>query len=93
MFLAGMVFFACIVVAIWYCAWSFFWGLFIWLFSLRQANTFTYEQAVGFVLSVFFPVILVAILMMFSQVSFPFSTTFLFLLALGYNHLSFYSSK
>ncbi len=82
MIIACVVFFVGSAVAIWYCAWSFFWGLVVWLFALKQKNPFTYEQAVGFVLSVFFPVLLVSIFMMVSLVSFPFSTTILFLLML-----------
>lgn len=87
------VFFVHIMVAIWYCVWSFFWWLVVWLFSRRQKNPFTYEQAVGFVLSVFFPVSIVSILLLVLWVWFPFFMTLLFLLALWYNHLSFYTGS
>lgn len=89
-FLACMVFFTASIVALWYCAWTFFWWLFIWLFSRRQKHPFTYEQAVVFVLSVFFPVSIVSMLLMVLWVWFPFFMTILFLFALWYNHLSFY---
>ncbi len=93
MIIAFMVFFMGIMVAIWYCAWSFFWGLIVWLLSRTSKNPFTYEQAVGFVLSVFFPVFLISILFMIVGISFPFSMTLLFLLMLGYNHLSFHKEQ
>jgi uncharacterized membrane protein len=93
MIIIFMVFFIHIMVAVWYCAWSFFWWFVVWLFSRRQKTPFTYEQAVGFVLSVFFPVMILSFVLMALWVWFPFSMTLLFLLTLGYNHLSFYSES
>ena len=90
MIVAFVIFFIGIAMAIWYCAWSFFWGWMVCLFYLKHKNSFTYEQAVAFVLSVFFPVILLSILLVIAWVSFPFSMTLLFLLMLWYNHLSFH---
>lgn len=87
-----VIFFISLMVAVWYCVWSFFWGLFVWLISRTQKIPFTYEQAVGFVLSVFFPVLLLSFLLMAVWIWFPFFMTVLFLLMLWYNHLSFYKA-
>ncbi len=87
--------FAGIMVAVWYCVWCFFWALFVWLISksASRQNPLQYEQAVGFVFYMFFPVTFIAFILLLAGFSFPFSTTLLFLVADGYNHLSFHPSE
>gem|GEM_PF-5884660 len=46
-------------------AWSFFWGLLVWGFSQNQKIPLTYEESVVFVLSTFFPVFILSMVIIF----------------------------
>lgn len=89
---ACMILFFGIWVALWYMAWSYFWGLLVWAFSQNKKIPLTYEESVVFVLSTFFQIFVLSILLIiWLGIWFPFLMSFLFLLMLGYNHLSFHT--
>lgn len=68
------------MISLWYLVFAFFWALIVSLVSKASPrHPLTYEQSITFVLSTFFPVLLLSFVFMISGLYFPFLMTLFFL--------------